>query len=195
MSVNKGKRVRRDGLPAGSGHGLVAKRQAATAYVLTGNQRAAARAIGARESLIRKWRGTSWWQDMVSEITADIGRQHRASIARTYGKALAALENRIEAGDCYRDSQGEVYRLPVRSRELVIAADRLHSQLRLSEGLPTAIRGQAESLPALAAQFAALAGRREAPEPGAGGENSSHPIIDVTPSQIVDGRPDVPAED
>lgn len=184
---------RTDGRKLGSARSLLDKRRAVEVWIMTADYSAAGRAIGAPDTLIRKWRlDSSWWSDLEADLLAELDAQHKKKASRAFGLALDNLVDRLENGDAVVTRDGQPMRVPVRTRDLVIAADRLNAILRL-DSRDTRAERAGQSLETLAAEFSAIArAARDGSLSGPVGRGKTLPKAEaITPSQIVDAEPDV----
>ena len=138
-----------------------ARLRAATALVLTGNSLAASKETGIPGSTLRHWsRNDIAFQSLCEEVWCEYGATIKANLAQIVKEAGVEVLDRIRNGDVHRDSRtGELFRLPMRGREIAIAGAIAFDKLRLAESQPTSIVKHEDSkthLQRLAEEFAAI---------------------------------------
>lgn len=123
------------------------EREAAVAvYVAEGTYKAASDATGISADTIRAWklRNAAWWEEAAERARAEYAPVHDAAIRQTMEASLEQLRDRVLNGDYVLDKEGNQVRMPVKARDLVIAAGTMFDKLRIIRGQPTSIAGKAD---------------------------------------------------
>jgi hypothetical protein len=108
------------------------KREVLRQYLVLGTYQKAADASGVPLSTIRSWKHLEreWWDRTCNELITELEGEYRPGWVRVLGKAMEAIEDRIEHGDHVLTKEG-LRRVPVKGKELGvilgIAADKLKS--------------------------------------------------------------------
>jgi hypothetical protein len=106
------------------------KRAAVKAYLETGRYSTAGERCGIPQQTIASWKclEREWWDRTVNELVTELEGEYRPGWVRVLGKAMQAIEDRIDHGDHQLTKEGLV-RVPVKGKELGvilgIAADKL----------------------------------------------------------------------
>jgi len=121
----------------------------AVAYYITGNRTfsEASRKSGIGESTIRSWKSASpsWWERVANEIWAQEEDKLRSRYSQIVDKGTIGLLDRIENGDTrVHPKTGELFKVPVSARDLMMVTGTSQDKLRISHGQPTSISGKAE---------------------------------------------------
>ena len=124
------------------------KVEAIAAYIAKGTYEGAADMLKINSSTIRSWRDNNpdWWDTKAQEIL-DFDREARmARFAEIVDGGTKEILDRIQNGDSRFDSKsGEIHKVPVSCRDLVIATGTALDKHRLLAGQPTSISGKAVS--------------------------------------------------
>lgn len=117
---------------AQAGYTDAEKREVVRQYLVRGTYQKAADATGVPLNTIRSWKHETreWWDRVCNELITELEGEYRPGWVRVLGKAMEAIEDRIENGDHQLTKDGLV-RVPVKGKELGvilgIAADKLKS--------------------------------------------------------------------
>ncbi len=115
-------------------------------YAISGNAKKVAKATGIPRTTIVGWKKAEWWQDAVTSVRSEKADEHRAKYSELVDKAQqVALEKLPEAS----------------AAQANLIACQATDKIRLHDGMPTEITGQAESMNSLAAEFRALSAKWE----------------------------------
>ena len=122
------------------------KREAIAFFVTLGSMKGAAEASGIPRTTLIGWRknNSGWWERVASEVRAQEEDKYRARYSQIVDEATSAILDRIRHGDTRANSKGELYRIPVSARDLIIVGGTAQDKLRVSLGLPTIISAKAE---------------------------------------------------
>lgn len=106
------------------------RREALRQYLLLGTYRAASEAVAIPEQTMRSWKHNDreWWDRVQNELITQIEGDYRPGWVRVLGKAVEAMQERLDKGDTKLTKEGLV-RVPVPAKEAAviagIAADKL----------------------------------------------------------------------
>ena len=115
--------------------------KAAAALVATGNSKAASRESGIPASTIRHWsHNDDDFQLICQEVRTEFGEKIKYKLAEIVDASADQILDRVRYGDVIRDTRtGELVRVPVKARDLVIVNGVSFDKLRLAENQPTNI--------------------------------------------------------
>lgn len=106
------------------------KREALKQYLLLGTYQKVSEATGISVNTLRGWKHheREWWDLTQNELITELEGDYRPGWMRVLGKAMEAIEDRIDGGDYVLTKEG-IVRVPVKGKELGvimgIAADKL----------------------------------------------------------------------
>lgn len=120
---------------------------AVAAYVCKGTFTGAERITGIPAATLRAWkhRDPAWWEEVTERIRRDYAAEHEAIIRDTMFVSLEQLNDRVQNGDPVLDKEGNLIRVPVKARDLVIAAGTMFDKLRVILGQPTSYSAKADA--------------------------------------------------
>ncbi|WP_373088660.1 transposase [Zhongshania sp.] len=121
------------------------KIQAVMYYLaLGGNAKKVERKTGLKASTIRKWKASAPWWDMVMAKARAIKQDELdAQFTTIIHDVVDEIRDRVEKGDYKMDNKGNLHRVPMSGKELVVAASMLFDKRSLLRGDPTSIKKQA----------------------------------------------------
>jgi hypothetical protein len=137
------------------------KRECLKQYLLLGTYSAAAEATGVPINTIRSWKHVDreWWDRTQNELITEMEGDYRPGWVRVLGKAIEAIEDRIENGDTVVTKAG-LARVPVKGKDLGvlagIAADKL-KQFGVKPAVPDDVAKRRKELQELAKKDQELA--------------------------------------
>lgn len=109
------------------------KIQCARDYFLTGNLSAIARERGIfYNDLLELARG-ALWQEEVQNLEREANAQLKVRMSQILGKALGALEDRLENGDMKLTASGETRLIPVSARDLATISNVVFDKKKMLE--------------------------------------------------------------
>ena len=139
----------------------IAKRRAASLYVVHASSLKVSEATGIPARTIRTWTTTEWWAGYVTEaqtaMEAELDAMYTAIIDLSGQKTL----ERLEQGDCRVGRDGQLVHVPVSARDTATVGAIAFDKRSLLRGRPTVIRETTspEHLERLADQFRQIAAR------------------------------------
>lgn len=135
----------------GKRYSLMEKRAALTAYLITGSVTRASHETGVDNRRIHEWMKKDWWEAWQDEILTQLGSKLTAKMRGVALKAYIQLEDRLDEGDIgiYQD---EVFRHPIKAKELAIIGGISSDKVRIAEGKATS-RTERVDLNQMAAAF------------------------------------------
>lgn len=120
--------------------------------------------------------GEQWWLDTISQVRREENDQITAKMTTVIEKSLEAVIDRIENGDIYVSVKtGEVFRAPVKMKDLAIPIGILTDKRQLLRGEATSRAeraGQEDILRELGTKFEAFAKK-----------------LGVKPTEVIDVTP------
>lgn len=88
--------------------------QAVSAYLVIGNFRLTAAAVGIPEETLRRWKLQPWWKEAEDEIKRSSKIELSGKITNVINKTILQLEDRVENGDfVYNPKTGKYDRKPI----------------------------------------------------------------------------------
>ena len=75
--------------------------QAVASFLIIGNFRLTAAAVGIPEETLRRWKLQPWWKEAEEEIRKSSKIELTGKIANVINKTMAQLEDRVENGDFF----------------------------------------------------------------------------------------------
>lgn len=124
------------------------------------------------------WKSQPWWFEQVEKIRQSEDTEIDSTFTRIVKKTQEIMLERLENGDYFVDKDGEVRRKPVSMRDAAIVGAIGVDKRNILRQVPQSEQskmGMSERLKNLETQFTKLVKREES-------------IIDVTPTEIVDGE-------
>ena len=120
------------------------KRLAVAAYVATGTVAGAGKICRIPRQTIQGWKknNPTWWEKIAAEVWEQEEERIRAKYSQIVDKGTDGLLDRVLYGDTRVNSKGELYKVPVSGRDLVIIVGTCQDKLRISLGLPTSYSGK-----------------------------------------------------
>lgn len=128
------------------------------------------------------WKSQPWWFEQVEKIRQSEDTEIDSTFTRIVKKTQEIMLERLENGDYFVDKDGEVRRKPVSMRDAAIVGAIGVDKRNILRQVPQSEQskmGMSERLKNLETQFTKLVKREES-------------IIDVTPTEIVDGEDHAP---
>lgn len=129
-----------------------------TEYLLDGDYRRVAARNGITEACIRRWETKPWYEQVRSELQAQISTETKYNTAGLIRKTQQQLHDRLDNGDPIVLKGGLTVFAPVRALDLMRIGTAWHDRLRIMEGKPTKLNGNI-TLHAVMGQFQQLAGQ------------------------------------
>jgi transposase-like protein len=133
------------------------KMEAVKLYLITGNQRATAAALGIHFTTINQWIQTQWWKELSQQIRNEGHVQLSNKLKTIASKALDVTMDRLENGEFILNQKtGEMIRKPVQARDAhKIAVDFLEQSGKVEQQQTKEVTDQAVAgrLDQLAAAF------------------------------------------
>lgn len=112
--------------------------EAATLYAATGNMARVSELSGVPLHLVRTWRRTDWFQDLLREIWEENNEKIDAKFTQIIEKSLEQIQDRLENGDVHVLKTGEIIRKPISAKDLSLVSAINVDKRQLLRGLPTA---------------------------------------------------------
>ncbi len=139
------------------GEGIVpaeAKINALLHFALHGSISAAAEYAGVDPRTVSKWKSTAvWWDAEISKVRRAKTDELDGKFSKIIDNALKEMEDRVENGDSRLDKYGELKKVPMTGRDLVMLAAIVFDKQRLLRGEATTISGKPTTLEDLMSQF------------------------------------------
>ena len=107
-------------------------------FQVTGSSKKVAGLTGIPDSTIRYWKTTSdWWPEASRQARKAHQEQLDAMMTGVIHRSIQEIGDRIENGNTKVSKNGEQYKIPVSSDELVRVTDKVYDKRALSRGDPT----------------------------------------------------------
>ena len=131
------------------------RRRAAVEYLIAGNMAKVSRSTGIAESTLCEWKKSEWWVHVSEEVRSEKGDEVDARLTQVIDSAFEQAQDRVEQGDFRVNKHGELIRVPMSGRDLVIAGATAMDKQRLLRNQPTSIssKTQEDNLARLARVF------------------------------------------
>lgn len=115
-----------------------------TKYASSGNLKASAAACGVDYAQARSWKTRSqWWGPTIAKVQKIQQAELDAVMTSVIDKAMTEMTDRIENGDTIRDTKtGELVKIPMKGKELAVAAAVIFDKRSLIRGDATSISGK-----------------------------------------------------
>src|SRR5258708_6965816 len=94
--------------------------EAASLYAATGSFQLASQKSGVSEKVLRKWTREPWFKEILFDFRTENLSKLDAAFTEIIDKAAVELKDRLENGDWYATSKGELVRRPVGIRDLAL---------------------------------------------------------------------------
>jgi hypothetical protein len=134
-------------VPTGSKYTDEQRTAAAIQYAIEGNLLKVEREQGIPESTIRSWRNSDWWLEIITKVRAEKADEHIAQYTQIVDKAQQVTMDKL--GDAT-------------AAQAHLIACQATDKAQLLQGLPTAIRGESDSIKKLAMEFRRIADDHDA---------------------------------
>lgn len=131
-------------VPNGYGYTCYQRIDAIFAYFVEGTIRGAARLIGMSEGTILSWAQSSWWKAAIQKVRELKADELDVQYTKIIDKTLEHLEDRLENGDERVTKMGEIVKVAVGARDLMVINAMAYDKRALQRGDPTAINGKTE---------------------------------------------------
>jgi len=131
-------------VPNGYGYTCYQRIDALFAYFVEGSIRGAARLLGMSEGTILSWAQSSWWKTSIQKIRELKAEELDVQYTKVIDRTLVHLEDRLENGEERMDKHGDVHRVKVGARDLMLINAMAYDKRALQRGDPTAISGKSE---------------------------------------------------
>lgn len=111
------------------------KLQAVSTYLMLGNMVETAAVTGISINTLNTWRYQDWFKEFSLKLQAEDVQEMDSKMKRIVGKALKAVEDRIDLGDAQYDQRtGDIVRVPVKAHvALKISTELLTKRERLND--------------------------------------------------------------
>ena len=129
------------------------RQRVALEFLITGNMKRVAENTGIPRTTIVGWKKTEWWDELVVNLRHEKGEELDANLTKLIDSAFDQAQDRVDNGDYRVNKDGELIRVPMGGRDLVIAGATVYDKQRLHRSQPTSIQGDSKSMAELAEQF------------------------------------------
>ena len=129
------------------------RRRVAIEYFVTGNMKQVAKRTGIPETTLSDWKHSEWWEGLLGEVRTEKGEEFDANLTKLIDSSFEQAQDRVEKGDYRVNKEGELFRVPMGGRDLVIAGATVYDKQRLHRNEPTSIKGDSKSIQELAQMF------------------------------------------
>jgi transposase-like protein len=111
--------------------------EAVTLYVATGSLTAVSKLSHIPVHILRNWRNTQWFQELLAEVRHENNEKVDAKFSEIIDNSLDQLSDRVINGDFFVKRDGELGRKPISARDLSIVAAINVDKRQLLRGEPT----------------------------------------------------------
>ena len=120
------------------------KLRAVETFARNGNMAKTARETGIPRVTLVGWKNKSpWWPECIAKVQKIQQAELDSVMTTTINEAIEAVNDRIALGDVIRDTKtGELVRVPMKGKELAVAAAVLFDKRSLIRGDATSISGK-----------------------------------------------------
>ena len=125
-------------------------------YSVTGNITKTAELHNMPKQTVSNWANSDWGIELLGQIRTEKGEEFDANLTKFIDTAFEQAQDRVENGDFRVSKEGKLIRVPMGGKELVISGSCAYDKRQLHRNQPTSIRGESESIKALAEQFKQL---------------------------------------
>lgn len=108
------------------------------------------------------WIKSDWGVELLVKIRHEKGEEFDANITKLIDSAFEEAQDRVENGDYRVSKDGKLIRVPMGGKELVISGATAYDKRQLHRNQPTAIRGDSNTVQALADEFRKLSADHKA---------------------------------
>ncbi len=129
------------------------RRRAVVEYFVMGNMAKVSDSTGIPETTLSGWRKSEWWDGLVAEVRSEKGEEFDANLTKLIDSSFDQAQDRVDNGDYRVNKDGELIRVPMGGRDLVIAGATVYDKQRLHRNEPTSIQGDSKSIEQLAEFF------------------------------------------
>ena len=129
------------------------RQRVALEFLITGNMKRVAENTGIPRTTILGWKKTEWWDELVVNLRHEKGEELDANLTKLIDSAFEQAQDRVDNGDYRVNKNGDLIRVPMGGRDLVIAGATVYDKQRLHRSQPTSIQGNSKSIEQLAEFF------------------------------------------
>ncbi len=138
---------------AGSKYTDEDRRRAVVEYYVKGNMAKVSEGTGIPKSTLCEWKKSEWWVEVTGQVRTEKGEELDANLTKLIDSAFDQAQDRVDNGDYRVNKDGELFRVPMGGRDLVIAGATVYDKQRLHRNEPTSIKGDTQSMAELAEEF------------------------------------------
>ena len=125
------------------------RQRVALEFLITGNMKRVAENTGIPRTTLLGWKKTEWWDELVVKLRHEKGEEFDAKLTKLIDASFEQAQDRVENGDYRVNKEGELIRVPMGGKELVITGATVYDKQRLHRNEPTSISGKSEGIPEL----------------------------------------------
>ncbi len=129
------------------------RQRVALEFLITGNMKRVAENTGIPRTTILGWKKTEWWDEPVVNLRHEKGEELDANLTKLIDSAFDQAQDRVDNGDYRVNKNGDLIRVPMGGRDLIIAGATVYDKQRLHRSQPTSIQGNSKSIEQLAEFF------------------------------------------
>ena len=116
------------------------RRQVVIQYFITGSMTKVAKSTGIPETTLSDWKQSEWWDGLVGEVRTEKGEELDANLTKLIDSSFEQAQDRVDNGDFRVGKDGELIRVPMGGKELVISGATVYDKQRLHRNQATSIR-------------------------------------------------------
>ncbi len=107
--------------------------------VVIGNMTKTAKLHNMPKQTVYEWAKSDWGVEMLGQIRTEKGEELDANLTKLMDSAFEQAQDRVENGDFRVNKDGQLIRVPMAGRDLVISGATVYDKRQLHRNLPTNI--------------------------------------------------------
>jgi hypothetical protein len=131
--------------------------RAAVEFCVSGNMKVVASRTGIPRTTLGDWKRSEWWDEVIGKVRHEKAEELDANLTKLIDSSFEQAQDRVENGDYRVNKEGELFRVPMGGRDLVIAGATVYDKQRLHRNQPTSIKSESRSIEQLQAYFNQMA--------------------------------------
>ena len=112
--------------------------EAATLFAVMRNYKMVSKHTGIPETQLRKWKDELWWYEIIKKVRKEKNEVLDDKLSDALDKATDIVLDRFENGEVFMDRKtGEMYRLPVKVKDIAYMTSVMFDKRQIIRGEPT----------------------------------------------------------
>ena len=121
------------------------RRKVVVEYFVTGNMKEVSRRVNIPRTTLNSWKESDWWDEETVKVRHEKGDEFDANLSKLIDSAFGQTQDRVDNGDYRVNKDGELIRVPMSGRDLVITGGTVYDKQRLHRNEATSITSNANS--------------------------------------------------